>query len=157
MSCRVLEMTSVGGRANISRTDRNIGTMIRHLLRFLQNGSLSMRVEFVASLLMLQHEQLLGGGQKVGHPPLREFCQPQLFLKNFPNRRHAGQEALRKYFSAGQKTLLKKCRKLQPQGQARPPGARSVLTGEVAVSKFMGQILIWHWPYASVPSLVTSS
>jgi hypothetical protein len=32
---------------------------------------------------------------------------------------------------------VEKCGKLQPQSQGRPPGAWSILTGEVAVSKLI--------------------
>jgi hypothetical protein len=73
MACRVLGMTSVGDRANIFEVDENIKTSTRHLLPFLQSDSRPTRVEFVASLLMLQHAQLLSGRQKMGHPAPREF------------------------------------------------------------------------------------
>jgi hypothetical protein len=68
MTCRVLGMTSVGGRANIFEEDENIKSRTRHLLQFLQSDSRPTRVEFVASLLMSQHGQLLSGVQKMGHP-----------------------------------------------------------------------------------------
>jgi hypothetical protein len=73
MACRILGMTSVGDRANIFEEDDNMKTGTRHLLQFLQSDSRSTRVEFVASLLMLQHEQPLSGRQKMGHPAPREF------------------------------------------------------------------------------------
>jgi hypothetical protein len=44
------------------RTDRNSGTRTLHLLPFLRNGSHVTRREFVASVLMLQHEQRFGPG-----------------------------------------------------------------------------------------------
>jgi hypothetical protein len=37
--------------------------------------------------------------------------------------------ALRKFVGTRKRILLKKCRKLRPQGQALPPGAWSILTG----------------------------
>jgi hypothetical protein len=46
---------------------------------------------------------------------------------------------LRKYSGIGERILLKKRRKSHPQDQGRPPGAWSILTGEVAVSKFLEQ------------------
>jgi hypothetical protein len=88
MACRVLGITSVGDRANILKTDRNVGTRTDHLVGFLRNGSLPTRVEFVASLLMLQHEQPFGPGTENGHSGPREFFQSQLLLKNLLNRRH---------------------------------------------------------------------
>jgi hypothetical protein len=64
-------------------------------LRFLQNRALPTRVEFLASLLMLQHKQLFGPGQKMGDPAPPEFLNPRS-LKNFLNRRHVRQQMLDK-------------------------------------------------------------
>jgi prepilin-type processing-associated H-X9-DG protein len=75
-ACPDHRMTSVGGHTNILRVDGHAVTRTRHLSRFLQNGSLPVRGEFVVSLLMLQHEQLLGGGQQMRHPAPREFFNP---------------------------------------------------------------------------------
>jgi hypothetical protein len=50
--------------------------MTRHPLQLLQNGSLPIHVEFMASLLMLQHKQLFGRGQKMGHPAPPELLTP---------------------------------------------------------------------------------
>jgi hypothetical protein len=56
MACRVLVTTSVADRVHILKTGKNtnIGTRTRQQLQFLQDDSLPTRVEFVASLLMLQ-------------------------------------------------------------------------------------------------------
>jgi hypothetical protein len=44
---------------------------------------------------------------------------------------------LRKYSGTGKRPLLKKCLKLRPESQGQPPGAWSILTGKVAVSKLL--------------------
>jgi hypothetical protein len=78
MSRRVLGTTSVGDRANIFEDESeywNVGTRTPHLLRFLQNGVLPTHVEFVASLLVLQHKQF-GGGQKSGTQRRGNLCNP---------------------------------------------------------------------------------
>jgi hypothetical protein len=72
-ACHVLGMTSVGDRINILRTDRNIGTKTHHLLRFLQHDFIPSHVEFVSSLLPLQHKQLFGQGVENGEPTPRDF------------------------------------------------------------------------------------
>jgi hypothetical protein len=79
----------------------------------------------------------LGGGQKLGHPAQRALFQSQLSLKNFPNCQPIRQEVLREYSGTGKRILLKKYRKLRPQGQELPLGVRSILAGEVSVSKFL--------------------
>jgi hypothetical protein len=78
---------------------------------------------------MLRDAQLLGREQKMERLGLREFFQSQRSLIHFLNRRRARQQVLRKYSDTGERILLKKYRKLWPQGQGRPPGAWSFLTG----------------------------
>jgi hypothetical protein len=63
------------------RTDKNIGTRTRHLLWFLRNGSLLTRVELVASLLVLQAEQLFGRGQKMDYPGPRKSFNPSFLWR----------------------------------------------------------------------------
>jgi hypothetical protein len=83
MVCRVLGTTPVGDRANIFE-DRaeywDIETRTRHLLRFLQNHSLPTHAEFVASLLMLQYEQLSGRGTGNWAPSAARIFQSQFSL-----------------------------------------------------------------------------
>jgi hypothetical protein len=59
-----------------------------------KNGSLPSRVELVASLLMLQHEQIFWVGTEKGAPSAARIFQSQLSLNNFLNRRHVRQELL---------------------------------------------------------------
>jgi hypothetical protein len=77
-------MISVGDRANILITDREIGIMTRHLLRLLQNGSLPTRVEFGASLLILQYMQLFGWETENGAPSAAKIFVIQASSEEFP-------------------------------------------------------------------------
>jgi hypothetical protein len=83
------------------------------MLRFIQNASLPIRVEFVASLLMLQLKQFFGRGTENGAQGAARNFQSQFPLNNFLNRRHTRQEVLRKYSGTGKRILFKKCRKLR--------------------------------------------
>jgi hypothetical protein len=87
--------------------------------------------------LMLQHRQLFGQGTENGAPSTAGIFQSQLSLKTFFNPWHPRQEALRKYPRLSKRILLKRYGKLRPQGQGRPPGAWSILAGQVAVSKLL--------------------
>jgi hypothetical protein len=73
----------------------------------------------------------------MGHTARREIFQFQLSPKNFFNHGNARQDVLRRFSDTGKRTLLSKCRKLRPQGQGSRAGAWSIMTREIAVSKFM--------------------
>jgi hypothetical protein len=99
----------------------------------------------------------MGGGQKMGHSARRELFQSQLSLENVFNRRRAGQEVLRKYSGTGKRILLKKYRKLWPKVKSGRRVHEQFFQVESPFLNFWSQILIWHRPYASGPSVVTSS
>jgi hypothetical protein len=65
--------------------DINIEIRTRRLLRFYQNESRYILVQFATSLLMLQHEQFLTGTWKIGPPWPREFFHPQPSRENVFN------------------------------------------------------------------------
>jgi hypothetical protein len=66
---------------------------------------------------MIQHERLLSGVWKMGHPVLREVFSFRVFLENVFSRKDGHQEVINNYQGAGKWIFLEKCLKLRPQSQ----------------------------------------